>query len=165
MAISTVITDDLLNFLKQHYELDWYGLHGYYHWVRVRENGLRLAQINGANAKVVELFAFTHDIRRLSDGADPQHGPRASKFIRSQMFNRLDLTKIELNILCEACETHTGGIRHHDLTVKTCWDADRLDLKRAGITPNPLFLNTPEARSPEIIQWAMMRSIGKNGNS
>jgi uncharacterized protein len=81
------------------------------------------------------------------------------------MLNHLDLTANELDILCVACETHTGGIRHLDLTVQTCWDADRLDLKRAGITPNPVLLNTPEARSPEILQWAMMRSIGKNGTS
>lgn len=165
MVISAIVSDELLDFLKQHYQLDWYGLHGFYHWLRVRENGLRLAQINGANAKVVELFAFTHDICRLSDGADPQHGLRASQFIRSHMLNHLDLTANELDILCVACETHTGGIRHHDLTVRTCWDADRLDLKRAGITPNPVLLNTPEARSPEILQWAMMRSIGKNGTS
>jgi uncharacterized protein len=165
MAVSEIITDELLSYLKQNYQLDWYGLHGFNHWIRVRENGLRLASLNGANTKVVELFAFTHDICRISDRSDPQHGPRASKFIRSHLINRLDLTPLELDILCEACETHTGGIRHKDLTVKTCWDADRLDLKRAGITPNPILLNTVEARNPEIIQWAMMRSIGKNGNS
>jgi uncharacterized protein len=159
LGISEVITDDLLETLKKHYQLDWYGLHGYNHWLRVRENGLRLAKLNGANSKIIELFAFTHDNQRLSDSVDPKHGPRASLFIRNHLVDRLDLTKIEFDILCEACKTHTGGLRHKDLTVRTCWDADRLDLMRAGITPNPLLLNTPEARDPEIIQWAIMRSL------
>ncbi len=159
LSISTIITDELVEFLKKHYQLDWFGLHGFNHWVRVRENGLRLAELNGASQKIIELFAFTHDIQRLSDGADPQHGPRACRFIRNHMVDRLDLTKTELDILCEACNTHTGGVRHSDMTVKTCWDADRLDLMRAGIPPNPLLLNTPEARNPAIIQWAIMRSL------
>ena len=99
LSISEVITDDLLEFLKSNYQLNWYGLHGFNHWVRVRENGLRMAALNGANRKIIELFAFTHDIKRQSDGFDPQHGPRACKFIRNHMVDRLDLTKIELDIL------------------------------------------------------------------
>jgi len=36
-----------------------------------------------------------------------------------------------------ACEGHTYKGYHDDVTIQTCWDADRLDLGRVGITPDP----------------------------
>ena len=61
-----------------------------------------------------------------------------------------------MELLCRACTGHTaGGIgEHEDITIRTCWDADRLDLLRAGITPNPKYLCTPAARDPDVITWA-----------
>lgn len=159
MDISPLITHDLLDFLKSHYPLHWNGLHGLQHWVRVRENGLRLAALNGANLKVVEYFAFTHDIQRKSDGYDPGHGARACKFIRTHLLDRIDLTPDEVNLLCQATSGHTNGKCHPDITISTCWDADRLDLMRAGIRPHPKRLCTPQARDPHIIEWAIQRSI------
>ncbi len=41
-----------------------------------------------------------------------------------------------------------------DITVQTCWDADRLDLGRVGITPNPRWLCTACAKDPATILWA-----------
>lgn len=160
MDISPLITQEFLDFLKRHYPLHWEGLHGFQHWLRVRENGLRLAELNGANQKVVEYFAFTHDIQRKSDGYDPGHGARACKFIRTHLLDRLDLTPEEINQLCEATSRHTNGSCHLDLTINTCWDSDRLDLMRAGIRPNPKYLCTPQARDPQIIAWAIQRSVG-----
>ncbi len=162
MDISPLITQEFLDFLKRHYPLHWEGLHGFQHWLRVRENGLRLAELNGANQKVVEYFAFTHDIQRKSDGYDPGHGARACKFIRTHLLDRLDLTPEEINQLCEATSRHTNGSCHLDLTINTCWDSDRLDLMRAGIRPNPKYLCTPQARDPQIIAWAIQRSIGSS---
>jgi uncharacterized protein len=48
--------------------------------------------------------------------------------------------------LVEACTFHTE--RHHssDATIATCWDADRLDLGRVGITPREKYLNTNLAK-------------------
>ncbi len=158
MDISPLITQDLLDFLKEHYQLNWDGLHGFQHWVRVRENGLRLAALNGANQKVVEYFAFTHDIQRRSDGHDHGHGARACEFIRTHLLSRLDLTPAEIELLCTATSGHTDGKCHDNITVSTCWDADRLDLMRAGIRPNPLYLCTTAARDPEVIEWAIERS-------
>ncbi|MBW6473126.1 MAG: hypothetical protein K0B14_08395 [Anaerolineaceae bacterium] len=160
MNLSPLITQDLLDFLKSHYALHWNGLHGFQHWVRVRENGLKLASLNGANQKVVEYFAFTHDIQRQSDGFDPEHGARACKFIREYLIDRIDLTTEEVNLLCLATSGHTNGKCHPDITVSTCWDADRLDLMRAGIRPHPKRLCTPQARDPQIIEWAIQRSVG-----
>lgn len=161
MDISPLITEELLEFLKSHYELNWNGLHGFQHWVRVRENGLRLANMNGANQKVVEYFAFTHDIQRMSDGFDHGHGERACKFIRENLPDRLVLTPEEFDLLCIATSGHTNGKCHDDITISTCWDADRLDLMRAGIRPNPKYLCTQEGRDPAVIEWAIERSLRK----
>jgi uncharacterized protein len=161
MNLSPLITQDLLDFLKPYYPLHWEGLHGFQHWVRVRENGLRLAALNGANQKIVEYFAFTHDIQRKSDGYDPGHGARACTFIRSHLISRIDLTPDEVNLLCLATSGHTDGKCHPDITISTCWDADRLDLMRAGIRPHPKRLCTPQARDPQIIEWAVQRSVKK----
>ena len=160
MDISPHITKDLLDFLKSHYPLHWDGLHGFQHWLRVRENGLKLASLNGANQKVVEYFAFTHDIQRQSDGYDPGHGARACTFIRKYLIGRIDLTPDEVNLLCQATSGHTNGKCHPDTTISTCWDADRLDLMRAGIRPHPKRLCTSHARDPQIIEWAIQRSVG-----
>jgi uncharacterized protein len=48
------------------------------------------------------------------------------------------------------------------MTVLTCWDADRLDLGRVGIKPNPHRLCTAAARDPMMIEWAYKRSIRSN---
>ena len=39
-------------------------------------------------------------------------------------------------------------------TVGVCWDADRLNLWRVEIKPDPRFLSTQPARSEERIVWA-----------
>jgi uncharacterized protein len=155
-----IITPELIEHIKKTYQLNWYGLHGWNHWVRVCENGLRLAQQNGANQKVVSLFAFTHDMSRLNDGFDPGHGKRAAKRIRKELQGHyFHLLPEELNQLVEAVTGHTNGLTEADLTVQTCWDADRLDLGRAGIVPHPSRLCTLEAKNPDTIEWAYKRSI------
>jgi uncharacterized protein len=45
-----------------------------------------------------------------------------------------------------------------DITVLTCWDADRLDLGRVGIRPAAHRLCTDAARDPAMIEWAYRRS-------
>ena len=57
-GVSNLITLDLLETLRTEYRLNWEGVHGFEHWCRVRENGFRLAEQNGANKKVIEYFAF-----------------------------------------------------------------------------------------------------------
>jgi hypothetical protein len=42
-------------------------------------------------------------------------------------------------------------------TLQACWDADRLDLGRVGITPQPHRLCTDAARS--LIPWSHARAI------
>lgn len=163
MDLPVGISQELVDYIQQTYTLRWNGIHGFEHWVRVHENGIRLAQLNGANQTVVGLFAFTHDMARLSDGLDLEHGPRAAERIIAELQGRfIYLTPEELHLLTQAVKLHTRGLTEADITVQTCWDADRLDLWRAGIRPSAKRLCTPQARDPEIIAWAMARSINKS---
>jgi uncharacterized protein len=157
---SEVITPELLKLLREDYWLNWQGIHGYPHWLRVCENGLRLAEMTGANTTVVELFAFIHDICRRNDGADPGHGQRAAEYAAELPYVHALLSGKELDLLRYACAYHTNGRTQAELTIQVCWDADRLDLGRIGIRPDPQRLCTPQASQPEIIEWAYRRSLG-----
>ena len=66
----STITPHLVAMLRREFALEWEGIHGAPHWARVRRNGLRIAAVTKASARVVELFAFLHDARRLHDGGD-----------------------------------------------------------------------------------------------
>ena len=149
-----LITPALVACLRQTFRLEWQGLHGAAHWARVRRNGLHLAQLNGANSRVVEYFAVLHDACRESDGHDAMHGPRAADFACTIRARHIHLDGGEFSLLIDAIAGHTHGHDHDDVTVRTCWDADRLDLARVGITPDPLRLCTAAARDPDTIARA-----------
>ena len=157
---SDVVSPDLAAALRATYALPWSGIHGTRHWLRVRENGLRLAPLTGADPVVVELFAVIHDIKRHNDGYDPQHGARAAVWARATRA-LLPIDAHGLELLIYACEAHTRGLTGADITVQTCWDADRLDLYRVGIMPKPARLCTDAARMPESLEWAVRRSRGE----
>ena len=129
------------------------------HWARVFENGVHLAEETGANVEVVKLFAVLHDSRRVNDGHDPDHGPRAAEFARELHGQIFDLPDHDLKLLCTACEGHTHERTHPDVTIQTCWDSDRLDLGRVGITPHPSRLCTEVAKRSETIKWADRRAV------
>lgn len=141
-----MIDRDLIQFLRRHFQLDWGGVHGAPHWARVRQNGLAIAAMNGANENVVEYFAFLHDACRESDGYDPGHGLRAARLAMKLPRGLLPVRGEELELLVRACHGHSNGCLTEDLTVQTCWDADRLDLPRVGIQPDPTRLCTKAAR-------------------
>ena len=52
-----------------------------------------------------------------------------------------------MNLLVTACEIHNGAPPQTDPTLAVCLDADRLDLGRVGITPDPKYLSTPTEKS------------------
>jgi uncharacterized protein len=153
------ITQELIRVLRAEFLLDWHGVHGASHWARVRENGLRLARSTGANPHVVEIFAFLHDVKRENDYSDPWHGSRAAKFSESLRGELIFLDDDEFNLLEIACSSHSDGLVDGDVTVLTCWDADRLDLGRVGIRPAPERLCTAAARNLKFIEWAYTRSL------
>jgi uncharacterized protein len=144
----------VLKAVFEDYALPLDGHHGVAHWARVLENGMRLAEETGANIEVVQLFAVLHDSRRLNESTDPEHGPRAAEFaveLRDRVF---ELSDHEFGLLHNACHGHTHLRFHPDVTIQTCWDSDRLDLGRVGITPHPSRLGTEAAKKPETIKWA-----------
>jgi uncharacterized protein len=149
--------------IRAEYALSWNGIHGISHWTRVSENGLRLAKVTGAQIEVVQCFAYLHDAKRLNDGSDPGHGSRGAALARAlhgavEQRELLGLSDGQLELLVYACAHHTDGLTEANVTVQTCWDADRLDLGRVGIVPNPERLCTPAAREAAIRQWAWERS-------
>lgn len=153
-----LITPDLVAVLRLEFRLEWQGIHGAAHWARVRRNGLQLARLTGANSRVVEYFAFLHDVCREDDGHDPWHGPRAARFALTIRARHIDLDEDEFALLIAAMEGHTSGRHHGDVTVCTCWDADRLDLARVGISPEPGRLCTAAARDSETILRASLNA-------
>jgi uncharacterized protein len=159
------LSSQLIQLVRREFVLDWGGIHGAPHWARVRENGLRLSETTGANVKVVEAFAFLHDSQRRHDGDDRDHGRRAAELVRTLPNSLLDLVASDIALLAAACEGHSDGGVATDMTVSTCWDADRLDLGRVGIVPDPARLCTDAARDPALIRWAYRRSSRDVGNS
>ena len=148
-AIMAAILDD--------YVLPVRGLHGIVHWARVLENGLRIAEANGADREVVTLFALFHDSRRINEDRDEGHGWRGAEFARSLRGELIHLDDDRFDLLYEACRLHTEGQMFGDRTLLACWDADRLDLGRVGITPDPRQLATKAGRN--LLGWSHVRAI------
>lgn len=136
-------------------------IHGPAHWNRVIENARRIREETGADIRILELFALFHDSLRRNDVLDPGHGKRgaeyAGKFRDEGWF---ELEDEAFQVLFKACEEHTDGSTCGDPTIITCWDADRLDLWRCGIIPDPDRMCTATARRKDVIDWAMKRSGG-----
>jgi uncharacterized protein len=112
----------------------------------VERNGLLIAKQSRANIVVVRLFALFHDSRRANESTDPDHGARGGQFARSLHHALLHISDAEMDLLEEACRNHTSGRHHADPTIGTCWDADRLDLGRVGIIPEPRYMSTALGR-------------------
>lgn len=129
------------------FRLDLDGSHGVEHWLRVLENGRRLAASTGAREPVVRWFALLHDCCRTSNRSDPGHGPRAAGFAWENR-RELDVDEQGFDMLLRAISCHTTGCSPLlDATILTCLDADRLDLGRVGVQPLPERLFTEAARS------------------
>ena len=146
--------DDILRAARSVYTLDPLSFHGPSHWLRVEKYGLYLAERTGADVAVVRLFARLHDCCRENEGWDPDHGRRAADFATSLRGGVLNITDEQFELLAHAMRLHNDGLTSEDPTVGTCWDADRLDLGRVGVEPDPRFMSTDVGRSPGTRQWA-----------
>lgn len=124
-----------------------YSVHGLSHWQKVERNGLYLGSQLKADLEVISLFALFHDSQRINDFEDPQHGKRgaalAEKFYRKGL---LSINSAQQDLLIYACEYHTDQTHSDNITIQSCWDADRLDLTRVGVLPDPKMLNTKAAK-------------------
>ena len=124
-------------------------IHGLSHWQRVEENGLMLADVNGADKRVISYFAYIHDCQRWNEDDDPEHGPRAAAYAEKNR-NLIDLSETQFCKLVDACTDHTFAMPSDyplvDITLATCWDADRLDIGRVGLTLDSQYLFTNFAK-------------------
>ncbi len=156
-------TDKLMPRILAQFALDPRGLHGLPHWARVYENAQRLARGKDVNPKVLELFALLHDARRVSDGEDRDHGLRSGEFARHCRGLGFDLSDADFSRLHRAIVGHDQAEGDPgDETIRVCWDAEKLDLPRLGLTPRASSLLTKEARDPAMIEWAGRR--GRQGH-
>ena len=158
---SRVLTPALIKRVVSDFKLDLRSVHGPAHWMRVRRNGLFLANHTGANKRVIELFALFHDSCRLNDWTDSDHGPRAADYAASLFYDEhlLPCSEEELQMLVVACEGHTHGGVHDDPTIGSCWDSDRLDLPRVGIAVDPTYLCTEYGKQADVIQASTARAF------
>ncbi len=154
----SIITIELLSLIKKHYKLQWSGTHGIIHWSRVYDNGIKLSTQPGVNSKVVQLFSIFHDSQRHNEHTDPQHGYRGSQ-LAIKIRDHLPINDHEFHLLTTACSLHTSAQNHENITVKACFDSDRLDLGRVGNYPKPDLLCSPLAKQTDTIEWAYNRSI------
>jgi uncharacterized protein len=122
--------------------------HGPNHWRQVDRLGIALCKANSkADKEVVRLFALIHDHLRENEMEDPLHGHRAAK-AAPEILEKCGIKPgfDRLNVLLEAIRYHNDGLISDCPTIGTCWDADRLDLPRVGIIPDPKLLSTQAAR-------------------
>ena len=123
--------------------------HGVEHWDRVAKFGQMLYQ-EDADMDVILAFAYLHDSERKNNAVDDEHGKRASAFIDTIRYTELRaLSNEQIAKLKRACELHTIEHSTEDVTIDTCFDADRMDLLRVGIMPDPKRMATK--RGAELV--------------
>jgi len=154
-----MIKPEVLDILREKSAFFDSPVHGISHWQTVEHNGHYLADFNGADKNVISYFAYFHDCMRENEYEDSKHGLRGAQFAREHR-KLIDLTEIQFGQLTDACKGHTYGRRPECATINTCWDADRLDIGRVGITSNSEFLHSDEAkRIADTEDFAVLDSI------
>jgi len=138
--------EDIKKIAIETFVMDKESIHGIHHWEEVYENGMMLANQPGVDSLVVKLFAYLHDCKREDDHQDPEHGDRAADFVvwlrnSGKLFF---LTETQYKQLWMAClQHHKGVVETEDITIGACFDADRIELIRCGITPREDLMSTP----------------------
>ena len=122
------------------------GQHGIEHCKNVETYGVCLARELGADEDVIRWFAYIHDSQRENDLNDVKHGERAAQLIDVIRNSYLaELSNVQIRLLKFAVCHHTTKRTTNNITINCCWDADRYDLRRIGITPNPLCMANRES--------------------
>lgn len=130
-------------------------IHGYSHWKSVEKAGCYIADKNGADKKVISCFSFLHDIGRTVESEEPGHGEKSAEIIKDVFdAESLDLNSSQYEKLLEAVSDHDKQkAESEDITVQTCWDADRLDLPRVHVIPDKDLLYTEVGKSQETLDY------------
>jgi uncharacterized protein len=147
MPKHVMIHSSIVQAAKAKFELDMRGIHGPSHWGRVAWHGRQLAQMMHEPPLMPALFGLLHDSCRSNEDDDAEHGARAENFVIELSHQReWPLDGPRTRLLRQACRDHSEGFTTGPTLVKICWDADRLDLGRVGITPDPRKLCTEAAK-------------------
>jgi uncharacterized protein len=148
-------------------------LHGPAHWARVHRFAkalLKREQVPVEAETCVLLFAWLHDLAREDD-----EGTRTHAVDGAAQLDRI-LPAIGEPLSADQRETVRGAIQYHSdgmvapeavaaglfervawppelvaRTVGCCWDADRLDLPRVGIAPDPALMSTSSWRDVQVL--------------
>jgi uncharacterized protein len=139
----------LCTIIESQFALGAGSIHGRWHWDKVWQLGRQIGEKNGADIEVVQLFAYLHDCKRETEEIDAHHGTRSAEYTQ-ELFEKghLNITAAQLAQLTFACRFHNQDhAQSSDITIQTCWDADRLDLPRVGISVNPEMLFTQAAKN------------------
>ncbi|MEQ9460448.1 MAG: hypothetical protein RIG82_05810 [Phycisphaeraceae bacterium] len=92
-----------------------------------------------------------HQLAQLRGAHAGQRGDPPGAFFTGEFHESLTMINpVRFEQLRYACQYHTLKTHSNDPTIWACWDADRLDLGRVGITPSPRYLNTHRAKE---IAW------------
>ena len=138
---------DIISKILQDTTVRWRTVHGKDHWDRVADYGRFIARHERLNERLLVLFAYFHDCKRHSEGSDPEHGPRAADYVQTFTAEDLGLSEEDRQRLIVACRHHTYECDANDVSIRACWDCDRLDIGRGypRTDPNKLFTRTAKA--------------------
>lgn len=144
---------EILDLIISQFKLGIDTVHGIKHWHKVYEIGNYLAKQTKADIEVVNFFAYFHDAKREDEYDDLEHGQRAAIFVEKLFNNKqIKISQSQFELLVFAYRHHNNSsIKSDNMTVQTCWDADRLDLWRVGVVPNPVMLNTEFSKTDDMI--------------
>ena len=124
-------------------------IHGVTHWRETAAIAVRLLErVTDADSAVPLVFAAVHDALRADDLDDSAHGIRAAEFVDSlTRAGVLTLDDTQLELVVAACRYHSARTVTANPTIAVCWDADRLGLRRLGVTLDPELLSLEASRT------------------
>lgn len=167
----TTISKQALALVLPQYKLDHKSrIHGIPHWANVSAIGLKLCselKLTGEALDVVQWFAYLHDACRVNDDADPGHGMRAAAFARQCWATEdIKMSEAYFQMLCEALSGHSLGYRYgRHLVVNVCWDADRLELPRVDIIPDPARMCTEPGKRIAVDWQRIDKAVNSKAHS
>jgi hypothetical protein len=157
-------------FLRQE-ERHYAGIHGIGHIARVLVWVAHLSELTRMELRSEELFwaAGLHDIRRLDDGKDAEHGMRAATWVHEVFpLVRPDIAgSLDVALVASLCRDHATSDEHiaswtPELTVLK--DADGLERVRIHDL-DARRLRLPQSAGLEQLAWELMRRSVQQGNT
>jgi uncharacterized protein len=150
MAISKILIAQIEKEAKKYFK-NASGCHDWTHVERVRSVGIKLAKLEHADPRIVEVAALLHDIRKNAEmkkkGAFCHAEAGAQEAAKILAKYKLDKKYIEQIIHCIATHRKRKGNAPSTIEAKVLFDADKLDsLGAVGIGRLYYFASSINAR-------------------